>query len=120
MLGTYVLSKEYFQAYYQKAQKVRTLIRKDFDKAFDQCDVLLSPTTPTTAFRLGEKSDDPLSMYLSDIYTVSSPLSGVPSISVPVSKDSSELPIGVQITGKPLEEGKILNTAIWIEKNLEN
>jgi aspartyl-tRNA(Asn)/glutamyl-tRNA(Gln) amidotransferase subunit A len=120
MLGTYVLSKGYFQAYYQKAQKVRTLIRKDFYKAFNKCDVILSPTTPTTAFRIGEKSEDSLSMYLSDIYTVSSPLSGVPSISVPAGNDSSGLPIGVQITGKPLEEGRILNTAFWIEKNLEN
>lgn len=118
MLGTYVLSAGYYEAYYRKAQKARTLIRQDYDRVFKTCDVLFAPTTPTTAFMLGEKLDDPLSMYLSDVYTVSGPLAGVPSISIPVGKDVRGLPIGVQITGRPFGEGELFSVANWIEKEL--
>ncbi len=119
MLGTYVLSAGYYEAYYRKAQKVRTIIRQDYEDVFKMCDVIIGPTTPTTAFRLGEKSYDPLSMYLSDIYTVSGPLAGVPSISVPIGKDSKGLPIGFQITAKPFDEGQCLCIAHWIEENID-
>ena len=116
MLGTYVLSTGYAEAYYQKAQKVRTLIRQDYHKALDKCDVLIGPTTPTTAFRLKEKLDDPLAMYLSDVYTVSAPLAGLPAISVPAGTDASGLPIGIQITGRPFGEGELLRIAHWMEQ----
>jgi aspartyl-tRNA(Asn)/glutamyl-tRNA(Gln) amidotransferase subunit A len=116
ILGTYVLSTGYYEAYYRKAQKVRTLIRQDYEKALETCHFLIGPTTPTTAFKLGEKLDDPLSMYLSDVYTVSGPLAGVPSISIPVGKDSKGLPIGLQITGRPFGEGELLGVAHRIEK----
>ena len=118
ILGTYVLSAGYYEAYYRKAQKVRTLIRRDYDNVFEKCHFLIGPTTPTTAFKLGEKLDDPLSMYLSDVYTVSGPLAGVPSISIPVGKDSKGLPIGLQITGRPFGEGELLGVAHRIEKEL--
>lgn len=120
MLGTYVLSAGYYEAYYRKAQKVRTIIRQDYERVFKTCDIIIGPTTPTTAFRLGEKSHDPLRMYLSDIYTVSAPLAGVPSISVPIGKDSKGLPIGFQITAKPFGEGQCLRVAHWIEKNINH
>jgi len=116
VLGTYVLSAGYCEAYYRKAQRVRTLIRRGFEKAFEICDVFIGPTTPTTAFGLGEKVDDPLSMYLSDVYTVSAPLAGLPAISIPVGRDSKGLPIGLQITGKPFCEGELLGVAHWVEK----
>lgn len=119
MLGTYVLSAGYYEAYYRKAQKVRTLIRQDYERAFQACDVLIGPTTPTTAFRLGEKLNDPLSMYLSDVYTVSAALAGVPAISIPIGCDKKGLPIGLQITGKPFGEGEILGVANWIERKLD-
>ncbi len=118
MLGTYVLSAGYYEAYYRKAQKVRTLIKRDFDQALQKCDCLLTPTSPTTAFKIGEKIDDPLAMYLSDIYTVSVNLAGLPAISVPCGCDSRNLPIGVQIIGKPFDEEMILLVADFIEKNL--
>lgn len=118
MLGTYVLSAGYYDAYYLKAQKVRTLIRQDYQRAFATCDVLIGPTTPTTAFKLGDKLDDPLSMYLSDIYTVSSALAGMPSITIPIGNDSQALPIGFQITAKPFGEGELLGLASWMEKEL--
>lgn len=117
MLGTYVLSAGYYDAYYGKAQKVRTLIRQDFQKAFESCDLILGPTTPTSAFKLGEKSDDPLSMYLSDIYTVSAPLAGIPAVSIPIGKDQHNLPIGMQLTGKAFAEETILNVADWMMSN---
>ncbi len=120
MLGTYVLSAGYYEAYYRKAQKVRTIIRQDYEKIFETCDLIVGPTTPTTAFRLGEKSHDPLRMYLSDIYTVSGPLAGIPSISVPIGKDSKGLPIGFQITAKPFAEGQCLRLAHWIEENIND
>ncbi len=118
MLGTYVLSAGYYDAYYLKAQKVRTVIRKDYDRVFQNCDVIVGPTTPTTAFKLGEKCNDPLKMYLSDIYTVTGPLAGVPAISIPIGKDSNGLPIGFQITAKPFDEGQCLRVAHWIEHQL--
>jgi aspartyl-tRNA(Asn)/glutamyl-tRNA(Gln) amidotransferase subunit A len=119
MLGTYVLSAGYYEAYYRKAQKVRRLIKEDFDKAFEKVDVIITPTSPTTAFKLGEKVDDPLQMYLSDIYTVSVNLAGVPAINVPAGFDSKGLPIGMQIIGKQFDEGTILRVSDFIERNFE-
>ena len=116
MLGTYVLSAGYAEAYYQKAQKVRTLIRQDYHHALHTCDVLIGPTTPTTAFRLKEKLDDPMAMYLSDVYTVSAPLAGLPAISISTGSDASGLPIAVQFTGRPFGEGELLRVAHRIEK----
>lgn len=117
MLGTYVLSAGYYDAYYLKALKVRTLIRRDYDKAFESCDVIFGPTAPTPAFRLGEKMDDPIAMYLSDIYTISVNLAGVPAVSVPAGVTEAGLPIGMQLTGKLLDEQGILSAAAFIEKN---
>lgn len=111
MLGTYVLSSGYYDAYYSKAQKVRTLLRLDYAKAFADCDVILTPTSPSVAFKLGEKSDDPLAMYLNDIYTVSANLTGVPAISVPCGLSSEGLPIGVQLIGNYWSESSLFNLA---------
>jgi aspartyl-tRNA(Asn)/glutamyl-tRNA(Gln) amidotransferase subunit A len=111
MLGTYVLSSGYYDAYYSKAQKVRTLLRQDYKEAFTKCDVILTPTSPSTAFKVGEKSDDPLAMYLSDIYTVSANLVGIPGISIPSGLSASGLPIGVQLLGKTWSEDILLNMA---------
>ena len=107
MLGTYVLSAGYYDAYYLKAQRVRTLIRKDFDAAFKRCDVIVTPTAPTTAFKLGEKTQDPLEMYLSDIYTISINLAGLPALSLPCGFDGEGMPIGMQIIGKHFDEATI-------------
>jgi len=114
MLGTYVLSSGYYDAYYAKAQKVRTLLKQDYARAFENCDVILTPTTPSTAFRIGEKSDDPLAMYLNDIYTVSANLAGVPGISVPCGV-SNGLPIGMQLIGNYWSEDLLLNLAAAYE-----
>ncbi len=114
MLGAYALSAGYYDAYYRKAQQVRTLIRQDFARAFASCDVLLSPVAPTTAFRLGEQLDDPLQMYLNDIYTASVNLAGLPAISVPFVH--SDLPIGVQLLASPLEEARLLCIAHALER----
>ena len=111
MLGTYALSAGYYDAYYLKALKVRTLIRQDFTEAFKRCDVIVTPTSPTPAFKLGEKTDDPLQMYLSDIFTISGNLAGVPGISVNCGFTKSGVPIGLQITGKPFDEATILKVA---------
>jgi aspartyl-tRNA(Asn)/glutamyl-tRNA(Gln) amidotransferase subunit A len=111
MLGTYVLSSGYYDAYYLKAQQVRTLIKRDFLSAFDSCDAILTPTTPTPAFRLGEKTDDPLSMYLSDIYTCMANLAGVPGVSVPCGLSSDGLPVGFQLMGRHWGEPDILRLA---------
>jgi aspartyl-tRNA(Asn)/glutamyl-tRNA(Gln) amidotransferase subunit A len=118
ILGTYVLSAGYYEAYYAKAQRVRTIIKEDFDRAFEKVDVIVTPTSPTTAFKIGEKMDDPLTMYLSDVYTVSANLAGIPAISIPCGKDSMGLPIGLQIMGKPLSESLILNVAYALEQSL--
>ncbi len=111
MLGTYVLSSGYYDAYYAKAQKVRTLLKQDFLDAFDRCDAIITPTAPTVAFKIGEKSDDPLAMYLSDVYTASANLVGIPGISVPCGLSSEGLPIGLQLVGKHWSEDVLLNLA---------
>ena len=111
LLGTFVLSAGYYDAYYLKAQRVRTLIRRDFDAAFGQCDVICSPTSPSAAFRLGEKMADPLAMYLSDVYTLPASLAGIPAISVPCAPTSSGLPVGLQLMGRALDESTILALA---------
>ncbi len=116
MLGTYALSAGYYDAYYSKGQKVRTLIRRDFDRAFESVDVLVTPTAPTTAFRLGEKVDDPLQMYLSDIFTISVNLAGLPGVSLPCGFDSAGMPIGLQIIGRALEEQRVLDVAYGYEQ----
>jgi len=108
MLGTYVLSAGYYDAYYRKAQKVRRLLKNDFDEAFKQVDLILTPTSPFPAFRIGEKSSDPLAMYLSDIYTTSANLAGIPGISIPIGKNSDGLPIGLQLMANQFEELKLL------------
>jgi len=108
MLGTYVLSAGYYDAYYRKAQKVRRLIKNDFDRAFEKVDLILTPTTPTTAFKLGEKSNDPLEMYLEDIYTTSANLVGIPGMNIPIGKDKQGLPIGMQLMANQFEENKLL------------
>jgi len=116
MIGTYALSAGYYDAYYGKASQVRALIRRDFDEAFQKCDVILTPTTPTPAFKIGEKTDDPLQMYLSDIFTISTNLAGIPGMSVPCGYTSAGLPIGVQFLAGHFEEGKLLQFASAFEK----
>jgi aspartyl-tRNA(Asn)/glutamyl-tRNA(Gln) amidotransferase subunit A len=111
MLGTYVLSSGYYDAYYAKAQRVRALVKNDYIQAFAKCDAILTPTSPTTAFKIGERSDDPLAMYLSDIYTVSANLAGLPGISVPCGLSSNGLPIGMQLIGNYWSEDLLLNLA---------
>ena len=120
MLGTYALSAGYYDAYYLKAQKVRTLIRREFDAAFQNHDVLVMPVSPTTAFRLGEKVDDPLQMYLSDIFTIPVNLAGLPGISIPCGfsrgDNGSRLPIGLQIIAKPFDEPSLFRAAYAYEQ----
>ncbi len=116
MIGTYVLSAGFYDAYYTQAQKVRTLISHDFKNAFAEVDVLLTPTAPSAAFALGEKSDDPLAMYLNDVFTVPSSLAGLPAMSVPAALDGQGLPLGLQIIGRPLDEQGVLNAALAIEQ----
>ena len=111
IIGTYALSSGYYDAYYLQAQKLRRLIADDFNRAFEQCDVIMGPTAPTTAFKLGEKSDDPISMYLNDIYTISVNLAGLPAISLPAGFDGQGLPVGLQIIGKYFDEVRLLNVA---------
>ena len=118
MLGTYALSAGYYDAYYLKALKVRTLIKQDFDLAFTKFDVLLSPTGPTTAFRAGEKIDDPLQMYMVDVCTLAVNLAGIPGISLPAGNDG-KMPIGVQLMGRPFGEGDLLRTAYALEQSLD-
>ncbi len=117
MIGTYALSAGYYDAYYGKASQVRALIRQDFDEAFKQCDIIITPTTPTPAFKIGEKTDDPLQMYLSDIFTISTNLAGIPGISVPCGFTATGLPIGVQFLAGHFEEGKLLQIASAYEKS---
>ncbi len=111
LVGTYVLSHGYYDAYYLQAQKVRRLILRDFEAAFERCDVILGPTTPGTAFELGAKSDDPVQMYLGDIFTVSAPLAGLPALSVPCGFDGAGLPVGLQLTGRHFSEALLLGVA---------
>ena len=116
MIGTYVLSAGFYDAYYTQAQKVRTLIARDFEQAWERCDVLLTPTAPSAAFALGEKSADPLAMYLNDVFTVPSSLAGLPAMSVPGGLDKAGLPLGIQIIGRPLDEQGVLNAGLAIEE----
>tara|TARA_B100000686_G_scaffold311408_1_gene355066 strand:- start:715 stop:2169 length:1455 start_codon:yes stop_codon:yes gene_type:complete len=116
LIGTYVLSSGYYDAYYLKAQKVRQLIKSDFDKSFTEVDAILTPSTPSSAFKIGDKTDDPVSMYLNDIFTVPVNLSGLPAISVPAGYDKNNLPLGLQLIGKPFDEQTILNLSFAIEK----
>ena len=120
MLGTYALSAGYYDAYYLKASRVRTLIRQDFEKAFETCDAIVLPTAPTPAFRIGEKVDDPLQMYLSDIFTIPCNLAGLPGLSLPCGFSREGLPIGLQVLGNFFQEEKILRVAHAFEKNTEH
>jgi len=117
MLGTYVLSSGYYDAYYKKAQKVRRLIKEDFNNAFEEVDIILTPTSPFTAFKIGEKASDPMQMYLSDVYTTSVNLAGIPAISIPIGFDSNQLPIGVQLIANQFEENLLLQTANIFNKS---
>ena len=119
MLGTYALSSGYYDAYYLKAQKVRTLIRQDFLKVFEHCQAVVTPTAPTTAFPVGEKTSDPLQMYLEDIFTVSVNLAGLPGLSLPCGFDRAGLPIGLQIIGRPFDEETVLNVAYAYEQSTD-
>ena len=116
MIGTYVLSAGFYDAYYTQAQKVRTLISRDFAQAFALCDVILAPTAPTAAFGLGEKSDDPLAMYLNDVFAVPASLAGLPAMSVPAGLNREGLPLGLQIIGRPFDEQGVLNAGLAIEQ----
>ena len=116
MLGTYALSAGYYDAYYLKAQRVRTLLTRDFEEAFKKVDAIITPTSPTPAFTLGEKADDPLSMYLADIFTVTADLVGIPGISVPCGETKAGLPIGMQILGRHFDESAILRLAYNYEQ----
>ncbi len=117
MLGTYSLSSGYYDDYYLKGLKVRTLIKRDFDTVFEKVDAIITPTAPTTAFKIGEKTDDPLSMYLSDVYTISANLSGIPAISIPCGFSKERLPIGLQILAKPFDEEMLFRVAYTYEQN---
>jgi aspartyl-tRNA(Asn)/glutamyl-tRNA(Gln) amidotransferase subunit A len=119
MIGTYVLSSGYYDAYYIKAQKLRRLISDDFTRAFEKCDVILGPTTPSTAFRTGEKNDNPVAMYLNDIFTNSANLAGLPALSVPAGFDRAGLPVGLHLVGKYLDEQSILNVAHQYQLNTD-
>ena len=119
MLGTYALSAGYYDTYYKKAEQVRTLVKNDFDEAFKKVDVIVGPIAPTIAFKLGEKTQDPLTMYLSDVYTVAINLAGVPAISIPcgfINKEGKDLPVGLQLIGKHFDEATILR----VGRNFEN
>jgi aspartyl-tRNA(Asn)/glutamyl-tRNA(Gln) amidotransferase subunit A len=119
MLGTYALSAGYYDAYYLKAQQVRTLIRMDFQKVFDTCDALVTPVSPTTAFRLGEKTADPVTMYLSDIFTISVNLAGLPALALPCGADKAGLPVGLQVIGRPFDEETVLRVGHAYEQSTE-
>ena len=118
MIGTYVLSSGYYDAYYLKAQKVRRLIKNDFDEAYKKVDAILTPSTPSSAFKIGEKLNDPVSMYLNDIFTVPINLAGLPAISIPAGHDKKGYPLGLQVIGKAFDEQSILNIAFALEKNI--
>ncbi|MFL6727051.1 MAG: amidase family protein, partial [Sphingomicrobium sp.] len=116
MIGTYVLSAGFYDAYFTKAQKVRALIKQDFARAFEQCDVILTPTAPSAAFGLGEKISDPLAMYLNDVFAVPASLAGLPAMSVPGGLDGQDLPLGLQLIGNELDEQIVLNAGLAIEE----
>ena len=118
MIGTYVLSSGYYDAYYLKAQKNRRLIKNDFDEAYKSVDAILTPSTPSSAFKIGDKTDDPVSMYLNDIFTVPVNLSGLPAISIPAGKDKNNYPLGLQLIGKAFEEQNLLDISYSMEKEL--
>jgi aspartyl-tRNA(Asn)/glutamyl-tRNA(Gln) amidotransferase subunit A len=118
MIGTYALSSGYYDAYFLKAGKVRTLIKEDYLKAFEKVDVLAGPTTPSLPFKLGEKTENPLEMYLMDIYTVTANLAGIPGLSLPCAFSQEGLPIGLQLLGAHFSEGKLLRLAHALEKDL--
>ena len=118
LIGTYVLSSGYYDAYYIKAQKVRQLIKNDFDESFKKVDAILTPSTPSAAFKIGEKKNDPISMYLNDIFTVPVNLAGIPAISIPAGTDNNNYPLGLQLIGKTLDEQKLLNIAFAVEKKI--
>ena len=111
LVGTYVLSQGYYDAYYLQAQKVRRLIAADFSRAFKECDLILGPTAPTTAFPIGEKTEDPVQMYLNDIFTIPAPLAGLPALAVPCGFDGKRLPVGLQLTGNYFSEALLLGAA---------
>jgi len=119
VIGTYALSSGYYDAYYKKASQVRALIKHDFEEAFKKCDIILTPTTPTPAFKIGEKTDNPLQMYLSDIFTISTNLAGIPGMSVPCGFTAAGLPIGMQFLAGLFEEGKLIQIASVYEKNAQ-
>ncbi|MFQ5874728.1 MAG: amidase family protein, partial [Dehalococcoidia bacterium] len=120
MLGTYALSAGYYEAYYRKAQQVRTRFREDFERAFERVDILIAPTSPTPAFKIGEKVDDPLQMYLSDIFTISVNLGGIPAISLPCGVTPKGLPVGFQLIGRPFDEATLLRAAYTYEQNTDH
>ena len=119
LIGTYVLSAGYYDAYYLKAQKVRKLIANDFNEAFKECDFIITPTAPSAAFSLNKKQDDPIKMYLNDVFTVPASLAGLPGISIPFGKDKSNLPLGIQILGKHFDEQQVFNAALSLESSHE-
>jgi len=119
ILGTFALSHGYYDAYYLRALKVRTLIKEDFDNLFKEFDCILTPTSPTAAFKIGEKANDPLKMYLSDIYTISANLAGIPGISLPCGFTKNGMPIGLQILARHFDEEKILSLAYAFEQNTD-
>ena len=115
-MGTFVLSAGYYDAYYLRAQKVRTLVKRDFEEAFENVDVLLTPTAPTVAFKFGEKTQSPLQMYMSDVHTIPANLAGVPAISIPVRGREGKLPVGFQLMGRHWREADILGLGMYYEK----
>ena len=123
MVGTYALSAGYYDAYYIKAQQIRRLIKQDFDKAFQEVDVIIGPTTPHTAFKVGEKNDDPVTMYLEDIYTIGVNLAGLPGISIPAGSakapNGKPLPIGIQLVGNDFAEARVLNIAHQFQQHTD-
>ena len=119
LIGTYVLSAGYYDAYYLKAQKVRKLIANDFNEAFKECDLIVTPTAPSAAFPLDQEQDDPIKMYLNDVFTVPASLAGLPGISIPFGKDKNNLPLGIQILGKHFDEQQVLNGALSLEQSYE-
>ena len=119
LIGTYVLSAGYYDAYYLKAQKVRKLIANDFNNAFKECDFIVTPTAPSSAFPLNEKQNDPIKMYLNDVFTVPASLAGLPGISIPFGKDKNNLPLGIQILGKHFDEQQVFNAAVSLERSYE-